>query len=66
MSTASMDLYYWRFSYASANTVKLKEEKEKLIKNYEKSKLHEVSVYISTVMRKNQHKNSIKFAYNFE
>jgi hypothetical protein len=45
---------------------KTPEEKEKLIKGYEKAKLHEVSVYISTVMRKNQHKDSIKFAYNFE
>jgi hypothetical protein len=45
---------------------KTPEEKEKLIKDYEKAKLHEVSVYISTVMRKNQHKDSIKFAYNFE
>jgi hypothetical protein len=33
---------------------------------YEKAKLHEVSVYIARVMRKNQHKDSIKFAYHFE
>jgi hypothetical protein len=41
-------------------------EKEDLIKGYEKAKLHEVSIYIARVMRKNQHKDSIKFAYNFE
>jgi hypothetical protein len=45
---------------------KTPEEKEKLIKNYQNAKLHEVSVYIATVMRINQHKDSIKFAYNFE
>jgi hypothetical protein len=42
------------------------EEKDELIKNYQKAKLHEVSVYIARVMRINQHKDSIKFAYNFE
>jgi hypothetical protein len=42
------------------------EEKEELIMNYQKAKLHEVSVYIARVMRINQHKDSIKFAYNFE
>jgi phage I-like protein len=42
------------------------QEKEELTKGYEKAKLHEVSVYISRVMRKNQHKDSIKCAYNFE
>jgi hypothetical protein len=45
---------------------KTPKEKEDLIKGYEKAKLHEVSVYIARVMRKNQHKDSIKFAYNFE
>jgi hypothetical protein len=42
-----------------ANTPK---EKEDLIKGYEKAKLHEVSAYIARLMRKNQHKDSIKFA----
>jgi hypothetical protein len=46
-----------------ANTPK---EKEDLIKGYEKAKLHEVAAYIARVMRKNKHKDSIKFAYNFE
>jgi hypothetical protein len=46
-----------------ANTPK---EKEDLIKGYEKAKLHEMSLYIARVLRKNQHKDSIKFAYNFE
>jgi hypothetical protein len=41
-------------------------KKEDLIKSYEKAKLHEVFVYIARVLRKNQHKDSIKFAYNFE
>jgi hypothetical protein len=45
---------------------KTPEEKEELIMNYQKAKLHEVSVYIARVMRINQHKDSIKFAYNFE
>jgi hypothetical protein len=45
---------------------KTPEEKEELINNYQKAKLHEVSVYIARVMRINQHKDSIKFAYNFE
>jgi hypothetical protein len=45
---------------------KTPKEKDDLIKGYEKAKLHEVSVHIARVMRKNQHKNSIKFAYNFE
>jgi hypothetical protein len=45
---------------------KTPKEKEDLIKGYEKAKLHEVSAYIARVMRKNQHKDSIKFAYNFE
>jgi hypothetical protein len=45
---------------------KTPEEKEDLIKSYQKAKLHEVSVYIARVMRINQHKDSIKFAYNFE
>jgi hypothetical protein len=45
---------------------KTPKEKEDLIKGYEKAKLHEVSVYIARVMRKNQHKDSIKFAYHFE
>jgi hypothetical protein len=45
---------------------KTPKEKEELTKGYEKTKLHEVSVYIARVMRKNQHKDSIKFAYNFE
>jgi hypothetical protein len=45
---------------------KTPEEKEELIKNYQKAKLHEVFVYIARVMRINQHKDSIKFAYNFE
>jgi hypothetical protein len=40
-------------------------EKEKLTKGYEKAKLHEVVVYIARVMRKNQHTDSIKCAYNF-
>jgi uncharacterized protein (UPF0254 family) len=41
-------------------------EKAELIKSYEKDKLHEVVVYIARVMKKNQHKDSIKCAYNFE
>jgi hypothetical protein len=45
---------------------KTPKEKEDLIKGYEKAKLHEVSVYIARELRKNQHKDSIKFAYNFE
>jgi hypothetical protein len=45
---------------------KTPKEKEDLIKGYEKAKLHEVSIYIARVMRKNQHKDSIKFAYHFE
>jgi hypothetical protein len=45
---------------------KTPKEKEDLIKGYEKAKLHEVSAYIARVMRKNQHKDSIKFAYHFE
>jgi phage I-like protein len=45
---------------------KTPQEKEELTKGYEKAKLHEVVVYISRVMRKNQHKDSIKCAYNFE
>jgi hypothetical protein len=45
---------------------KTPKEKEELTKGYEKANLHEVSVYIARVMRKNQHKDSIKFAYNFE
>jgi hypothetical protein len=45
---------------------KTPKEKEDLIKGYEKATLHEVSVYIARVMRKNQHKDSIKFAYHFE
>jgi hypothetical protein len=45
---------------------KTPKEKEDLIKGYEKAKLHEVSVYIARVLSKNQHKESIKFAYNFE
>jgi hypothetical protein len=45
---------------------KTPKEEEDLIKGYEKAKLHEVSVYIARVMRKNQHKDSIKFAYHFE
>lgn len=45
---------------------KTPEEEEKLIQGYHKAKLHEVSTYIANVMRKNQHKDSIKFAYNFE
>jgi hypothetical protein len=46
--------------------VKTPKEKEELTKGYEKAKLHEVVIYISRVMRKNQHKDSIKCAYNFE
>jgi hypothetical protein len=45
---------------------KSSQEKEELTKGYEKAKLHEVVVYISRVMRKNQHKDSIKCGYNFE
>jgi hypothetical protein len=45
---------------------KTPQEKEELIKGYEKAKLHEVVVYISRVMKKNQHNDSIKCAYNFE
>jgi hypothetical protein len=45
---------------------KTPKEKEDLIKGYEKAKLHEVSVYIAKVLRKNQHKDSIKFTYNFK
>jgi hypothetical protein len=45
---------------------KTPKEKENLIKGYENAKLHKVSVYIARVLRKNQHKDSIKFAYNFE
>jgi phage I-like protein len=45
---------------------KTPQEKEELTKSYEKAKLHEVAVYIARVMRKNQHKDSIKCAYNFE
>jgi hypothetical protein len=45
---------------------KTPQEKEELTKGYEKTKLHEVAVYIARVMRKNQHKDSIKCAYNFE
>jgi phage I-like protein len=45
---------------------KTPEEKDELIKNYQKAKLHEVSVYMTRVMRINQHKDYIKFAYNFE
>jgi GH24 family phage-related lysozyme (muramidase) len=45
---------------------KTPKEKEDLIKGYEKAKLQEVSAYIARVMRKNQHKDCIKFAYNFE
>jgi hypothetical protein len=45
---------------------KTPKEKEDLIKSYQKAKLPEVSVYIARVLRKNQHKDSIKFAYNFE
>jgi hypothetical protein len=45
---------------------KTPKEKEDLIKGYEKAKLHEVSAYIARVMRKNQHKNYIMFAYNSE
>jgi hypothetical protein len=45
---------------------KTPKEKEDLIKGYDKAKLHEVSVYIARVLRKKQHKDSIKFAYNFE
>jgi hypothetical protein len=45
---------------------KTPKEKEDLIKGYEKAKLHEVFSYIARVTRKNQHKDSIKFAYNFE
>jgi hypothetical protein len=45
---------------------KTPKEKEDLIKGYEKAKLHEVSAYIARVMKKNQHKDSIKFAYRFE
>jgi hypothetical protein len=45
---------------------KTPQEKEELTKGYEKTKLHEVVVYISRVMRKNQHKDSTKCAYNFE
>jgi phage I-like protein len=41
-------------------------EKDELTKSYEKAKLHEVVVYIARVMKKNQHKDSIKCAYNFE
>jgi hypothetical protein len=37
-----------------------------LTKSYEKAKLHEVAVYIARVMKKDQHKDSIKCAYNFE
>jgi hypothetical protein len=45
---------------------KTPKEKEDLIKCYEKAKPHEVSSHITRVMRKNQHKDSIKFAYHFE
>jgi hypothetical protein len=45
---------------------KTPQEKEELIKGYEKAKVHEVVLYIARVMRKNQHKDSIKCAYNFE
>jgi hypothetical protein len=45
---------------------KTPKEKEDSIKGYEKAKLHEVSAYIARVMRKNQQKDSIKFAYHFE
>jgi hypothetical protein len=45
---------------------KTPKEKQDIIKGYEKAKLHEVSLYIARVLRKNQHKDSIKFAYNFE
>jgi hypothetical protein len=45
---------------------KTPKEKEDSIKGYEKAKLHEVSAYIARVMTKNQHKDSIKFAYSFE
>jgi hypothetical protein len=45
---------------------KTPKETEDLTKGYKKAKLHEVSVYIARVLRKNQHKDSIKFAYNFE
>jgi phage I-like protein len=41
-------------------------EKDELTKSYEKAKLHEVAVYIARVIRKKQHKDSIKCAYNFE
>jgi hypothetical protein len=41
-------------------------EKVELTKSYEKAKLHEVVIYIARVMKKNQHKDSIKCAYNFE
>jgi hypothetical protein len=41
-------------------------EKEELTKGYEKAKLHALVAYITTVIRKNQHKDSIKCAYNFE
>jgi hypothetical protein len=44
---------------------KTPKEKEELTKGYEKAKLHEVAIYISRVMS-NQHKDSIKCAYNFE
>jgi hypothetical protein len=45
---------------------KTPQEKEELSKGCEKAKLYEVVVYILRVMSKNQHKDSIKCAYNFE
>jgi hypothetical protein len=47
---------------ANGGTSKDTTRKEELTKGYEKAKLHEVVVYISRVMRKNQHKDSIKCA----
>jgi phage I-like protein len=45
---------------------KTPQEKTELTNSYEKAKLLEVAVYIERVMKKNQHKDSIKCAYNFE
>jgi hypothetical protein len=41
-------------------------KRERRINKGLQAKLHEVSVYIARVMKENQHKDSIKFAYNFE
>jgi CRISPR/Cas system-associated protein Cas7 (RAMP superfamily) len=45
---------------------KTQEEKDAIIKKYHIAKHHEAAVYIAIVMKKQQDKDSIMCAYNFQ